>query len=54
MEEVPSSSAESDDGGSSPVVPILIAIALLAAVSVGVVVWQRRRGDAPPITPKAG
>jgi cobalamin biosynthesis Mg chelatase CobN len=54
FEEVPSPSAESDDGGSSPLVPILIVIALLAAISVGVVVWQRRRGDAPPITPKAG
>jgi cobalamin biosynthesis Mg chelatase CobN len=54
IEQVPSSSAESDDGGSSPLVPILIAIALLAAISVGVVVWQRRRGDTPPITPKAG
>jgi cobalamin biosynthesis Mg chelatase CobN len=54
FEEVPSPSAESDDGGSSPLVPILIVIALLAAISVGVVVWQRRRGDSPPITPKAG
>jgi len=54
IEEVPSSSAESDDGGSSPVVPILIIVALLAAISVGVVVWQRSRGDTPPATPKAG
>jgi cobalamin biosynthesis Mg chelatase CobN len=54
FEEVPSPNAESDDGGSSPLVPILIVIALLAAISVGVVVWQRRRGDTPPITPKAG
>jgi cobalamin biosynthesis Mg chelatase CobN len=53
FEEVPSPGAESDDGGSSPLVPILIVIALLAAISVGVVVWQRRRGDTP-ITPKAG
>src|SRR4051794_17428434 len=30
-----------DDGGSSPLVPILIVVALLAAISVGVVVWQR-------------
>jgi cobalamin biosynthesis Mg chelatase CobN len=43
-----------DDGGSSPVVPILIAVALLAAISVGVVVWQRRRSDTSPATPKAG
>jgi cobalamin biosynthesis Mg chelatase CobN len=54
IEEVPSPSAESDDGSSSPVVPILIILAVLAAVSVGVVVWQRRRSDTPPITPKAG
>lgn len=54
LKEVPSPSTEADDGGSSPVVPILIAIALLAAISIGVVVWQRRRSDAPPITPKAG
>jgi len=54
LEEVPSPSADSDDSGSSPLVPILIVIALLAAISVGVVVWQRRRGDTPPITPKAG
>lgn len=51
---VPDSTSSQDDGGSSPVVPILIVIALLAAISVGVVVWQRRRGDTPPITPKAG
>jgi cobalamin biosynthesis Mg chelatase CobN len=49
----PTKSSE-DDGGSSPVVPILIVVALLAAISVGVVGWQRRRGDTPPITPKAG
>jgi len=54
LKAVPSPNAESDDGGSSPVVPILIVLALLAAISVGVVVWQRRRGDTPPITPKAG
>jgi cobalamin biosynthesis Mg chelatase CobN len=54
LEAVPSPTGESDDGGSSPVVPILIILAVLAAVSVGVVVWQRRRGDTPPITPKAG
>lgn len=52
LKEVPSPT-ESDDGGSSPLVPILIVVALLAAISVGVVVWQRRRGDTPPITPKA-
>lgn len=50
----PQSSSEDDDGGSSPVIPILIVVALLAAISVGVVYWQRRRGDENPITPKAG
>jgi cobalamin biosynthesis Mg chelatase CobN len=55
LEAVPdSTNSSSDDGGSSPVVPILIILAVLAAVSIGVVVWQRRRGDTPPITPKAG
>jgi cobalamin biosynthesis Mg chelatase CobN len=39
----PSSSSE---GGSSPLVPILIAIAILAAISVGALVYrQRRQGD---------
>lgn len=33
------------DDGSSPLVPILIAIALLAAISVALVTWQRRRGQ---------
>ena len=34
------------DGGSSPLVPILIAIAVLAAISIGVVLYrQRRQGD---------
>jgi hypothetical protein len=35
-------------GGSSPVVPILIAMALLAALSVGVVLYRERRGDDGP------
>jgi cobalamin biosynthesis Mg chelatase CobN len=44
----------SDDGGSSPLVPILIAIAALAAVSIGVVVMRNRRGDSDgPVSPKA-
>jgi cobalamin biosynthesis Mg chelatase CobN len=42
-----------DNGGSSPLVPILIVIALLAAISIGVVVWQRRRSDST-VSPKAG
>jgi cobalamin biosynthesis Mg chelatase CobN len=41
-----------DDAGSSPLVPILIAIAVLAAISIGVVVMrQRRRQDASPGSP---
>jgi hypothetical protein len=50
-------SKSSDGGGSSPLVPILIAIALLAAISVGVVMVRQRRqrrgptGSAP--SPKA-
>lgn len=45
----------SDDGGSSsPLVPILIAIAVLAAISIGVVVMrQRRRDPGTPVSPKA-
>jgi hypothetical protein len=55
LQQVPDNGSSSDDGGgSSPVVPILIVVALLAAISVGIVYWQRRRGDDAPITPKAG
>jgi cobalamin biosynthesis Mg chelatase CobN len=44
-----------DSGSSSPLVPILIAIAVLAAISIGVVAMQRRRrGSAPSVSPKAG
>jgi hypothetical protein len=44
-----------DDGGSSPLVPILIALAVLAAISIGVVVMKRRRDSEPgsPLTPGA-
>ncbi len=48
-----SSKTSSDDGGSSPLVPILIAIAVLAAISVGVVVMrQRRQRDGGQVSPK--
>jgi cobalamin biosynthesis Mg chelatase CobN len=41
-------SKSADGGSSSPLVPILIALAVLAAISVGVVlVRQRRQGDDP-------
>jgi cobalamin biosynthesis Mg chelatase CobN len=35
--------AKSDDGGSSPVVPILIAVVVLAAISIGVVLYRQRK-----------
>jgi cobalamin biosynthesis Mg chelatase CobN len=35
--------SHSDDGGSSPLIPILIAIAVLAAISVAVVMIRQRR-----------
>jgi cobalamin biosynthesis Mg chelatase CobN len=42
-----------DDGGSSPLVPILIAIAILAAISVGAVVMrQRRQRGGTSVSPK--
>jgi cobalamin biosynthesis Mg chelatase CobN len=34
-----------DDSSSSPLVPILIAVAVLAAISVGAVLYRQRRGD---------
>jgi hypothetical protein len=40
-------SAESEGGGSSPVVPILIVVAVLAALSIGTVIYRGR-------TPQAG
>jgi len=43
----------SDDGGSSPLIPILIAIVVLAAISIGVVVARKRRGLGDPVSPKA-
>lgn len=50
-----SNQTSSDDGGSSsPLVPILIALAALAAVSIGVVVLRNRRsGSDGPVAPKA-
>jgi hypothetical protein len=44
-------SQKSDSGGSSPLVPILIAIAVLAAISVAAVMYrQRRQGRGPSAT----
>jgi hypothetical protein len=52
-----STPASSDDGGSSPLVPILIAILALAAISIAVVVIRQRRqrdGASPSLSTKAG
>jgi cobalamin biosynthesis Mg chelatase CobN len=49
--------SSTDDGGSSPLVPILIALAVLAAISVGVVAMRKKREDVDPgapASPEAG
>ncbi len=38
--------SHSAGGGSSPIVPILIAVVVLAAISIGVVLYRQRKGDA--------
>lgn len=38
-------SAATSDDGSSPLVPILIAVAVLGAISVGAVLYRQRRGS---------
>lgn len=45
----------SDGGSSSPLVPILIAIAALAAISIAAVVIRQRRRGGPgsPVSPNA-
>jgi cobalamin biosynthesis Mg chelatase CobN len=46
--------SESSGGSSSPLVPILIAIAALAAISIGAVVYRQRRGrGGSSVSPKA-
>lgn len=47
-------SAVGDSGGSSPLVPILIAVAVLAAISVGAVLVRQRRGSAGGFSLKRG
>jgi cobalamin biosynthesis Mg chelatase CobN len=37
--------SKSSGGGSSPVVPILIAVVVLAAISIGVVLYRQRKSD---------
>jgi uncharacterized membrane protein len=39
---------ESSGGGSSPVVPILIAVIVLAAISIGVVLYRQRKSGQGP------
>jgi cobalamin biosynthesis Mg chelatase CobN len=50
--------ASHSSGGSSPLVPILIAIAVLAAISIGALIYRQRRqdsgGSGSPVSPKAG
>lgn len=43
-----------ESGGSSPLVPILIAVAVLAAISVGAVLVRQRRGSAGGFSLKRG
>ena len=47
-------SSVSDSGGSSPLVPILIAVAVLAAISVGAVLVRQRRGSTDGFSLKRG
>jgi cobalamin biosynthesis Mg chelatase CobN len=49
----PAATVETSDDGSSPLVPILIAVAVLAAISIGAVVARRRRGLGGSVSPKA-
>lgn len=52
----PQSASHGDGGGSSPLVPILIAIAALAAISIGAVMFRARRqraGSGTPVSPEA-
>lgn len=54
LEVAPASSGQSSDDGSSPLVPILIAIAVLAAISIGAYYYrQRRQGPDSTVAPPA-
>jgi cobalamin biosynthesis Mg chelatase CobN len=46
-------SQKSDDGGSSPLIPILVAILVLAAISLAIVWFRQRRQDGPTAPPAA-
>jgi cobalamin biosynthesis Mg chelatase CobN len=49
-----SSVAPASDDGSSPLVPILIAVAVLAAISIGAFYYrQRRQGPGSTVSPNA-
>jgi cobalamin biosynthesis Mg chelatase CobN len=40
--------ASASTGGSSPVLPILVAVVVLAAISIGIVVYRERKGGNGP------
>jgi cobalamin biosynthesis Mg chelatase CobN len=44
----PGTNVSESSGGSSPVVPILIAVAVLAAISIGVVLYRQRKSGQGP------
>jgi cobalamin biosynthesis Mg chelatase CobN len=44
----PGANVSESSGGSSPVVPILIAVAVLAAISIGVVLYRQRKSGQGP------
>jgi cobalamin biosynthesis Mg chelatase CobN len=54
-QQVSQPNPSNDSGSSSPLVPILIAIAALAAISIGAVVYRQRRrgGDNGRFSPEA-
>ncbi|MBN9624430.1 MAG: hypothetical protein J0H06_16055 [Actinobacteria bacterium] len=43
----PAASKSSSSGGSSPLVPILIVLVVLAAISIGVVLYRQRKSSGP-------
>ncbi len=46
--EGPGANVSESSGGSSPVVPILIAVVVLAAISIGVVLYRQRKSGPGP------
>lgn len=54
--QVPVAPTSSEDGGSSPLIPVLIAIVALAAISIAVVMLRARRqrpGGGRSVSPEA-